>query len=82
MARIWFGGKDYPLPDDEVEGLKENLNSLLMGAVQGSLGLSITDTSTGAQYWLWITPGAPVVIEFDPPPAEKASRSRGSHSRP
>ena len=82
MARIWFGGRDYPLPDDEVETFKENLGSLLAGAVHGSLGLGITDTSTGARYWLWITPGAPVVIEFEPEaePSRDADDEAPNHS--
>jgi len=61
MARIRFAGKYYPLPDDEVEEFKTNLIALASDPTQASFALAVRRGE--GQDWLWITPGAPVVIE-------------------
>jgi hypothetical protein len=61
MARIRFASKYYPLPDDEVEAFKENLIALAADPGQASLVLLVRRGD--GQDWLWITPGAPLVIE-------------------
>jgi hypothetical protein len=61
MARIRFGGKYYPLPDDEVEEFQANLIALAADPTQASFALKVRKGQ--GQDWLWITPGASVVIE-------------------
>jgi hypothetical protein len=61
MARIRFAGKYYPLPDDEVEEFQSNLIALAANPMQASFALKVRRGQ--GQDWLWITPGAPVVIE-------------------
>jgi hypothetical protein len=61
MARIRFAGKYYPLPDDEVEEFKTNLIGLALDPTQASFALKVRRGQ--GQDWLWITPGASVVIE-------------------
>ena len=69
MARIRFAGKYYPLPDAEVAEFKHNLISLGTQRV-ASFGLHVKGKD-GKTFWLWITPGAPVVIEsMDEIPAD------------
>ena len=61
MARIRFAGKFHPLPDDDVEEFKANLIALATDPMQASFALKVRRGE--GQDWLWITPGAPVVIE-------------------
>src|SRR3954465_5239911 len=61
MARIRFAGKYYPLPDEEVDEYKANLIALAADPMQASFALKVRRDQ--GQDWLWITPGASVVIE-------------------
>ena len=60
----WLGSGSleyYPLPDDEVEEFKANLIALASDPTQASFALKVRRGQ--GQDWLWITPGASVVIE-------------------